>query len=131
MLDRAVTIKDFEDLASENLPKSAYDYYRVGANACISLEDNVNKFKEIPLKTRAFVDPKKFKGLETTIMGTQVSSPICIASTAFQKMTHEEGELAMARGAQAFHHTPFMLSSWSTTPLEEVAKEAPDCFKMF
>lgn len=24
-----------------------------------------------------------------------------------------------------------MLSSWSTTSLEEVANEAPDCFKMF
>ncbi|CDW90415.1 hydroxyacid oxidase 1 [Stylonychia lemnae] len=130
-MDRAVSVKDFEQLASENLHKHAYDYYRAGANAAISLNDNVEKFRNIPLKTRTFVDPKKFKGLETTIMGQKVSSPICIASTSFQKMTNEDGELAMARGAQAFNHTTFMLSSWSNVPLEDVAQQAPDCFKMF
>jgi len=36
-------------------------------------------------------------------------------------MTNPEGEIAMAKGAQAYNHTPFLLSSWSTTPLEDVA----------
>ena len=46
-MDRAVSIKDFEQIASENLHKLAYDYYRSGANAAISLNDNVERFKDI------------------------------------------------------------------------------------
>jgi len=113
------------------LPKRSYDYYRAGANAAVTLDENISKFRDIRLKTSAFADPTKFQGLSTTILGHKVSSPICVASTAFQKMTHAEGELAMARGSEASNHTPFMLSSWSTTPLEDVAREAPNSLKLF
>ena len=46
-------------------------------------------------------------------------------------MAHPDGELAMAAGAVAAHHTPILLSSWSTLPLEVVSEAAPDCFKIF
>ena len=62
-MDTAVNIKDFETLASQNLPKKAYDYYRAGANACITLGENERAFSEMLLKTSAFSDPKDFKGL--------------------------------------------------------------------
>lgn len=132
-MKQLVTISDFEKKASENLTKNAYDYYRAGANGCHTLEENVVKFRDIKLKTSIFstTDSKGKPNLETTILGMKVNSPICIASTAFQKMTHPQGEIAMARGAQASNHSVFMLSSWSTTPLEEVAAQAPDCLKMF
>lgn len=45
-------------------------------------------------------------------------------------MTNLDGELAMASGCE-HTHTPFMLSSWSTTPLEDVAKAAPNSLKLF
>lgn len=59
--------------------------------------------------------------LETTILGHKVQSPIGIASTAFHKMATPAGEVATAKGAQAYLNTTIQLSSWSTTPLEEVA----------
>lgn len=130
-MERAVSIQDFETLASQNLPRNSYDYYRSGANGQVSLNDNVEIFKSIHLKQSLFANEKDFKGTETTILGHRVNSPICVASTAFQKMTHPDGELAMARGSNAYNRTPFMLSSWSTTPLEEVAQASPDNFKMF
>jgi hypothetical protein len=37
MEQRLVTIKDFEVQAAKNLPKAAYDYYRSGANASVTL----------------------------------------------------------------------------------------------
>ena len=46
-------------------------------------------------------------------------------------MASTDGEAATARAAQAYMHTPLKLSSWSTTPLEEVAQNAPDCLKFF
>ena len=31
-MEKSLTIKDLEKIASENLPKNAFDYYRSGAN---------------------------------------------------------------------------------------------------
>ena len=45
---------DLELKASYNLPKAVYDYYRTGANASITLQDNENAFKKIHLKSRIF-----------------------------------------------------------------------------
>ncbi len=125
------SVKDFEKIASENLPKAAYDYYRAGANASVTLGDNVDAFKKLHLKTNIFADHSKQVTLDTTIMGHPVKTPICIASTAFHRMATPEGELATARAAQSYLNTTLKLSSWSTTPLEAVAAEAPDCLKFF
>lgn len=86
-------------MAAQNLPKPAYDYYRAGANASVTLIDNVDAFKKIHLKTNVFSDKAKPVSLDTVIMGQKVKTPICIASTAFHKMATKEGELATARAA--------------------------------
>lgn len=52
-------------------------------------------------------------------MGFKVDSPIFIASTAFHRMANVDGELASAAAANT-SKTPFMLSSWATTTLEDV-----------
>lgn len=58
--------------------------------------------------------------MTTSILGVKVSSPICIAPTAMQRMAHPDGECATSRAA-AKHDTLMTLSSWSTTALEDVA----------
>jgi (S)-2-hydroxy-acid oxidase len=97
----------------------------------ISLPDNENAFTRIKLKPKAFASSKGFKGLNTKILGKDVNSPICVASTAFHKMAHPDGEIATARACESFNNTPYMLSSWSTVPLEEVAQESPNTLKIF
>ncbi|CAN0502589.1 unnamed protein product [Ectocarpus sp. 12 AP-2014] len=57
----------------------------------------------------------------TTVLGQKISSPICIAPTAMQRMAHDSGECATA-GAAAKAGALMTLSSWSTTALEDVAK---------
>ena len=96
----------------------------------MSLRDNEEAFQQFFLKTSVF-SLKQPVNLQTTIMGHKVKSPICIASTAFHRMAHPEGELATARAANAYHGTTLKLSSWSTTPLEDVAAAAPDSLKFF
>jgi (S)-2-hydroxy-acid oxidase len=99
-MDSLASVKDFERIAADNLPKAAYDYYRSGANGSVSLKDNEDKFKDIHLKTSVFAERKKDAiKLDTTILGHKVKTPICIASTAFHRMATQEGELATARAA--------------------------------
>ena len=56
--------------------------------------------------------------------------PVGIAPTAMQKMAHPEGECASARAAQAMG-TIFILSTISTSSIEEVAEAAPKAVKWF
>jgi (S)-2-hydroxy-acid oxidase len=46
-------------------------------------------------------------------------------------MAHLDGEIAMAKASDHYLNTPLLLSSWSTTPLEEVAEAAPNSLKLF
>jgi (S)-2-hydroxy-acid oxidase len=130
MADNLVSFREFEDSAARNLSKAAYDYYRAGANASFTLKENEEAFSRMHLKTSLFAR-KADLSLTTTIMGHKVKSPIAIASTAFHRMAHPDGELATARAANAFNGTTLKLSSWSTTTLEEVAAQAPDSLKFF
>jgi (S)-2-hydroxy-acid oxidase len=96
----------------------------------VSLADAEQQFAHYRLKTKAEVDCDLFEGLHRETMGVKIPSPICIAATAFQKMAHVVGEVAMAKAA-AKTLTPMMLSNWSSTALEEVAGANPHGLKSF
>jgi isopentenyl diphosphate isomerase/L-lactate dehydrogenase-like FMN-dependent dehydrogenase len=66
----------------------------------------------------------------TTVLGTEVSSPVLVAPMAFQGLAHPDGEKATARGAAAAG-TAMCLSTLSTVGLEEVAEAAPDGARWF
>ena len=95
----------------------------------ITLRENRDAFARLRLMPRILVDVEKVY-TETTILGEKVSSPICFAPTAMQRMAHDDGEKATARAA-ARHGALMTLSSWSTTALEEVMDAAPQGLKWF
>jgi 4-hydroxymandelate oxidase len=57
------------------------------------------------------------------ILGQTLDYPILLAPTALQRMVHPKGELATAAGAGK-QNTLMILSSSSTTPVEDVARAA-------
>lgn len=63
-------------------------------------------------------------------MGGKIASPICVTSTAFQRMATPDGEVATARACNTTK-TPLVLSSWATSSNEEVGAAAPDSFKVY
>lgn len=63
-------------------------------------------------------------------MGHKIASPICVTSTAFQRMATPEGEVATARACNKTK-TPLVLSSWATSSNEDVGAAAPDSFKVY
>jgi (S)-2-hydroxy-acid oxidase len=69
--------------------------------------------------------------MDTEIMGKSIKSPICMTSTAFQKMAHPDGECATARACEKMDQTPVVMSSWATTANEEFGVNAPNCTKVF
>ena len=65
------------------LPKNAFDYYSSGADDAYTLNHTREAYNSIKLKARALANALAFKGLDTKILGHKISSPICIAPTAF------------------------------------------------
>ena len=70
------------------------------------------------------------RNMKTSVLGTEISMPIGIAPTAMQKMAHPEGECAAAKAAEKAG-TLFIMSTISTSSIEEVAQAAPNALKWF
>ena len=84
-----------------SLPRNAHDYYASGSNDMITLRENRAAYARLRLMPRILVDVSKIN-TKTTVLGREVSSPICLAPTAMQKMAHPEGELATSRAAARY-----------------------------
>ena len=117
-----VCLADFEPLAKAKMPKMGWEYVTAGAGDELTVRWNKEAYQRIRLKPRVLVDVSKLD-TRVTLFGQEHAFPILLAPTAAQKLTHAEGELATARGAGAAG-TAMVLSSFSTTSLEDVAAVA-------
>jgi isopentenyl diphosphate isomerase/L-lactate dehydrogenase-like FMN-dependent dehydrogenase len=75
------------------------------------------------LRYRVLVDVGEVT-TRSTVLGTEVSSPILVAPVAFQALAHDDGEAGMARAAAAAG-TIMTLSTIATARPSEVAAAAP------
>lgn len=117
-----INLQDFEELAQQVLPAMVYDYYAAGAHQGITLRQNQSAYDLISLKYRVLVDVSR-RDLSTSVLGQQLTMPILIAPTAFQKMSHKDGELATASAAGKAG-TIMVLSTLSNSSIEEVKAAA-------
>lgn len=122
-LSALLTIDDWEASAAKRLTQSAYDYYRSGADAETTLGRNRDAYARWEIWYRVLRDVSHVD-TRATILGTEVSTPILVAPTAYHKLACPEGELASARAAAAAG-TIFTLSTLATTRLEDVAVASP------
>ncbi|XP_044738366.1 peroxisomal (S)-2-hydroxy-acid oxidase GLO1 [Chrysoperla carnea] len=124
-----VSVKDFKEYAHSVLPRNSLDYYRSGAAEQLTLALNKQAFNKLRIRPRMLVDVSK-RDLSTTILGEKVSMPVGVSPSAMQKMAHPDGEAGNARACEAAG-TIYILSTLSTTSIEDVAKAAPKCVKWF
>jgi len=74
-----------------------YDYYRSGATDEQTLQDNVEAFKRIRIRPRVLTGVQKVD-LSVSVLGQRLSTPILVAPTAMQRLAHDDGEKATAKG---------------------------------
>ena len=125
----SVSIDDYEAMARERLPRSAFDYYAGGSGEEWTLRENREAFHRWVLRPRVLVDVSE-RDISTTVLGTSVAFPILVAPTAMQRMAEREGELATAR-ACADAGTVMVLSTVASATIEEVAAAAPEAPRWF
>ena len=124
-----VTVADYEALAEGALEPSIFGYVAGGANEEWTLRENVAAFGRWILRPRMLVDVDAVR-TATTVLGQEISMPILVAPTAFQRLMHPDGEAATARGA-AVAGTIFCHSTLSSLRPAELAAAAPEAKRWF
>jgi isopentenyl diphosphate isomerase/L-lactate dehydrogenase-like FMN-dependent dehydrogenase len=123
-VDQLLNVDDAERLAEAAVPPDAWSYIAGGAGDERTLRWNREAFSRFRLRYRVLVDVSSVS-TATTVLGAPVSMPVLVAPMAFQQIAHEEGEVAMARGAAAAG-TLMCLSTVATATPSEVAAAAPE-----
>ncbi len=113
------TVAEAQRRARRRLPRSVYMALVAGAEAGVTMDDNVKAFSELWFRPHVAGLPAA-RELATTVMGQEVSLPVLISPTGVQAV-HPGGEVAVARAA-AGAGTAMGLSSFASKPVEEVGK---------
>src|ERR1700742_1553784 len=111
--------------AKRHLPKDVYGALIAGAEAGVTIRDNVAAFSELGFAPLTAGLPAS-RDMATTVMGQDISLPILISPTGVQAV-HPDGEVAVARAAAA-RGTAMGLSSFASKPIEEVIAANPKLF---
>ncbi|XP_063224292.1 2-Hydroxyacid oxidase 1-like [Bacillus rossius redtenbacheri] len=124
-----VCVDDYERHALRILPRSVVDFHRGGAGEEHTLRRNRTAFQSWYIRPRVMRDVSCVD-LRASALGCEASMPCGVAPTSMQRLVHADGECAAARAAGEAG-TVFILSTLSTSSVEEVAAAAPDTTKWF
>jgi isopentenyl diphosphate isomerase/L-lactate dehydrogenase-like FMN-dependent dehydrogenase len=114
-----INVADYLDAAREKVPPEVWCYFEGGAGDEVTLRRNVAAYERWQLRPRMLVDVSGVT-TATTLLGTEVSSPLGIAPFAMQRLLDPEGELATARAAAAAG-VLMTVSTLTTRPHGEIA----------
>jgi 4-hydroxymandelate oxidase len=121
-----LTLEDYERAARERIDPVAWEYIASGAADEITVRWNIDAYRSLRLVPRQLRDVSTLN-LGVDLLGHRLGHPILLAPTACHKLAHADGEVGTARGARAAG-AGMVLSSYSTTPVEDVAAEKPPLF---
>ena len=119
LLDLAV----LEERARGLLPPDVFDYYAGGAEDEVTLREATPAWRSWRLRPRVLTGVSAVR-LGTTLLGSEVATPIGVAPWAYQALAHPDGERATARGAAAAGAL-MTVSTSASTSLADVAATEP------
>lgn len=85
----------------------------------MTLARNRSGFEAIELEPRVLIDVSRVDP-STTVLGEPLPIPVVLAPTGMTRLTHWEGELAVARAADRIG-IPYAVSTMATVSIERVA----------
>jgi isopentenyl diphosphate isomerase/L-lactate dehydrogenase-like FMN-dependent dehydrogenase len=127
--DLPMTADGLEAAAREVLTPEAFDYVAGGASAertVAANRDAFGRWRIVPRMLRGVTE----RDLSTTVLGTPMSAPVITAPIGVLGQVHADAESAVTRAAADLGLTS-VLSTASSTSIEEVAAAAPDAARWF
>jgi 4-hydroxymandelate oxidase len=116
----ALDVMDFEAAARKALPPAHWGYMVTGVDDNLTRDLNHEAYKHIQLRPRKLVDVSKID-TRVELFGTTWDSPIFLCPVGAQGMFHADGEVGVARAAQA-KKTLQILSTVTSHSVEDVIK---------
>lgn len=121
---RLPSVTDMEARARQRIPRFAWDYLSSGIGHEHGLNRNRSDLDDVLLWPRYLTDVGEVN-LGCNLFGQHYDLGIGIAPVGLANMMWPEAETHLARAAQKAN-IPYILSTMGTTPLEEIARHAPD-----
>ena len=128
---RVVNVEDLRPLARRRLPRAVFDYLDGGAEAEVTLRENLHAFEEVTFRPRHAVAVPDCN-LRTRVLGFDISFPALLAPVGYSRLMHPDGEAGVARAA-GDAGTGYILSTISGHRLEDVkaASSGPVCYQLY
>jgi L-lactate dehydrogenase (cytochrome) len=129
-LRRALTVDDLRAAARHRVPRSVFEFVDGGAEEELTLRRNREAFDRIEFRP-SVLHGSDTVDIGTTILGRPAALPLVLGPTGFCRLSHHEGERAVARAA-ALAGIPFALTTMGTVSIEDVAAVGgPDADRWF
>ena len=100
-----LNIGDLRRLAKRRLPRVVFDYIDGGADAEVTLRDNVKAYEELTFRPRGAVAIPACD-LKTTILGAPLELPFILAPIGSSRMFYPNGEVLAARAEMPVRRSP-------------------------
>jgi len=127
--DGPLSLADFERAALALMSPEALGYIEGGAGDEVTLADNVAAWRRWALRPRMLVGASECD-TRVDVLGTRRAHPVIIAPTAFQRLAHPDGEVAIARAAAATD-TVMCVSTFASAGAASVAEGVPEVTRWF
>jgi lactate 2-monooxygenase len=126
--DLPTSFEDIRDAAWENMSEEGRAYVHGGAGSDETFErgKDFSKYRIVPRMLRGVAE----RDLSVELLGEEMDWPLMITPLGVQTLLHEDAEHATAAAAEELN-VPLILSSLSSTPMEEVAEAMPNTPKWF
>ena len=123
-----VSYEDLRKQAHDAMSEEARAYIHGGAGSETTFrrEQDFSEWRILPRMLQGVEE----RDLSTEFLGREIDFPLMITPLGVQTLAHKEGEIATARAANELN-VPFILSSLSSTPMEEVADALGNTSKYF
>ncbi len=127
----ALDVFDMRVTAQNTMPIAHYGYIATGVDGDVTLRANRSGFAHWDIRDKRLAGIAQVD-MRTSILGTQMETPIIISPTGSQRAFHADGELATARAAKSQKHL-MMLSTVATTSVEDVtaARGEPIWYQLY
>ncbi|WP_052669398.1 alpha-hydroxy-acid oxidizing protein [Nitriliruptor alkaliphilus] len=119
-----VTYEGLREAARERLDPKADGYVAGSAGSEVTAANNLAAFRSWQLVPRMLRDVAE-RDLSIRLLDRTHPTPLLLGPVGVQSIVHDEAEVAVAKGAAAVE-VPFVLSTVSSYPIEEVAEAAGD-----
>lgn len=113
-------LDDLRNKAKSRIPRFAFEYLDGGCNEDVNLHRNTSELRDVQLKPFYLGD---YGGIDTTttLFGKTYSAPFGVAPVGLQGLIWPNSPNILAKAAKE-HNVPFILSTVTTSSIEDVAK---------